>query len=336
MKALCWFVPAFAIWCCAVGCAGFQTELLESQLRQREDEALLVKGQLHDAQSQLTACRRENGVLRSQLRDAGAQGMLPEQAAALFSVEKIALNRLMTGGIDTDGNPGDDALSVVIEPRDQQGDVLKSPGTIAIELLDLALDPVDRRVGYWTFDLETALKHWQGGLFGTGYQFKLPWQRGYPRHANLTLHARLLTPDGRAFRATETITVRLVAGTLPEGLGTRPTASPPPTGVSEAYSAPASGSILETPPAAEPVPLTRETPATIPSPPPGEAASVRVPHAVSPAPGSGFPAAAPSDGFSRERDDHLDRLPLPGLGWRPVPTEPTTGPILHAPGGAPD
>ena len=270
MKVLHWLAPALVWCCCASGCAGFQTELLESRLRQREDEAMLLRTQAKDLHFQLTASRRENGVLRSQMRDAGVRGMLPEQAAALFSLKEIRLSRLMTGGIDTDGFPGDDTLSLVLEPHDQQGDVLKAPGTITIELLDLSLAQVDRRIGYWTFDLETALKHWQGGLFGTGYHFKLPWQRGYPRHPNLSLHARLLTPDGRAFQVTKQITVRLAPGAALGQIGPRsPAASPLQPGASETYS-------VASPKAA------RKTPTTIPSPALGSALPVVVPEAGNP------------------------------------------------------
>lgn len=325
MKMLRCLAPALAWFCCAAGCAGFQTEMLESELREREDEALLVRAHAQDLQFQLAGCRRENNVLRSQLRDSGTKGMLPEQAAALFSLNKITLNRLVTGGVDTDGRPGDDALRVVLEPRDQRGDLIKSPGTITIELVDLALDPADRRVGYWTFDLETALKHWRGGLFGTGYHFKLPWQRGFPRHQDLSLHARLLTPDGRAFRVTKSLTVRLTPGNVPERVhsDSAATRATPPANFEASSGSQPLAAPPKRRPSADPNPVNLETPPSIPSPADGAALPVVVPPN-----GTSHRRAAPAPG------NRLERAPFSGTGWRPVPKKSSGGPVLNGPGGS--
>lgn len=289
-----------------------------------------LRGQVENLRFHLEACRRENDVLRSQLRDAGTRGMLPEQAAALFTLKEVTLNRLMTGGIDTDGLPGDDALRVVLEPRDQKGDVLKAPGTITIELVDLALEPSQRRIGYWTFDLQQSLAHWQGGLFGTGYDFTLPWQRAYPEHKDLNLLARLTTPDGRAFRVTEQIEIRLRPGGVPDRVGTSivPPSPLPSDSIGRASTLPVDDEPHVTPGP----PAVRETPATIPSPPAGDALPVLplssgTRHDTSLAPAS--PASRVGD---PPGGNSLDPATKSGVRWRPVLSAPESGPALVSPG----
>ena len=192
---------------CVGGCAGRgNVDLLESRLRQQQDAVSDFQSQLRSAQSELIAARRETDVLRNQLADRGERTLLPEQADALFRVSGIRINKLRTGGLDRDNRPGDDVFSVVMVPHDTDGEPVKLPGTIEVELFDLANSGSEQRIGNWSFDIEESHEHWHRGLFGTGYLFRLPLESS-PAHAELVVHCRLSTSDGRQFDVSETITV---------------------------------------------------------------------------------------------------------------------------------
>ncbi|UCC28868.1 MAG: hypothetical protein JSU86_11775, partial [Phycisphaerales bacterium] len=63
------------------------------------------------------------------------QSFGPEHPADLFAPATIEIASL-SGGADYDGQPGDDGVTVYLRPRDADGDVVKVPGRITIQLLD--------------------------------------------------------------------------------------------------------------------------------------------------------------------------------------------------------
>lgn len=213
-----------AVALCALGCVS--TEPLERDLRQKEGQISRLTQDAQTSGYHLEVCRRENEALRTQLEQPGRQPLLPEQAARMFSLKEIALAARGTGGLNSDNLPGDDGIQVLIEPRDGQGDVVKSPGSLSFELFDLAGAESQRRVGYWEFSLQDTAARWQSGWLSQGYRFELPWQAGYPRHADLTLHVRLTTPDGRQFDATRQIRVEPMPSQLPPSVPAKPTIAP--------------------------------------------------------------------------------------------------------------
>ncbi len=183
---------------CAGGCAARgNVELLESQLRQQEDRLRSLNQQLSQTESDLHIAQREVETLRIQLAERGEQILLPEQAQALFHVAGIRVQKLLTGGLDRDGEPGDDLLNVVIVPHDEQGEAVKLPGDLEIEVLDLTAPEHLRKLGVWRFSAEQVADHWQSGLT-SGFQFRMPWQLP-PVSDDIVVHARFQTADGRKF-----------------------------------------------------------------------------------------------------------------------------------------
>ena len=183
-------------------------EILEARLRQQEDQVTELQSQLSEAQSEYQVSRREADALRTQLTNLGEPTLLPEQAGALYSVTGIELSKLLTGSIDRDNRQGDELLSVVILPHDEQGALVKIGGSIELELLDLAQPEDDRRIGHWSFDAEETCEQWHHGLISSGFVFQLPWQQK-PESPQLLIHARLTTSDGRQFETSRQITVTL-------------------------------------------------------------------------------------------------------------------------------
>ncbi len=180
------------------GCATRgNVELLESQLRQQEDQLFAIRTQLETAETELRVAQKEVGALRVQLAKNGAPGLLPEQAQSLYRVTGIRVNKFFTGGLDRDNQPGDDLLNVVLTPHDEQGESVKLPGRLELEVLDLSAAEPARRLGVWHFPAEELAKLWHSGLT-TGFQLRLPWQR-QPSSEDLMVQARFVTADGREF-----------------------------------------------------------------------------------------------------------------------------------------
>jgi len=192
---------------CLCGCAARGSiDVLESELRRQEDLLRQTQEQLQQAKSDLEVAHRESNALRKQLANRGDQPLLPEQADVLFRAEGIRFNSLLTNGIDRDGAPGDEKLSVLLYPHDREGGLLKLPGEIELKVVDLSA-PADRQqLGQWTYTIEQCRELWHNGFLASGYLFELPWQQP-PMSEEVTLHARFRTPDGREFDATQQVKV---------------------------------------------------------------------------------------------------------------------------------
>jgi len=117
-------------------------------------------------------------------------------------VTHIALNPHLTSGRDFDRSAGDDGISVVVEPRN--GDDLFVPvaGTISIVLIDPLLQGEAARVARWEIDKDEVEDRLQlGMLYRSGITLNLPWPSGPPKHSDLHLFARYVTPQGEKLQA---------------------------------------------------------------------------------------------------------------------------------------
>jgi hypothetical protein len=192
---------------CLAGCtAGGNVALLEGQLRAQEDRLIALRRQLAEAQTELEAARSEASALRAQLAEKGGAALLPEQADVLFRATGIKFHTYLTTGLDRDGTPGDEQLAVMLVPHDGDGSPLKLAGAIELQALDLAAATEDRELGSWSFAAGECREFWHSGFLSSGYLLELAWKR-IPIHPEVTLHARLTTPDGRVFDATEQLRI---------------------------------------------------------------------------------------------------------------------------------
>ncbi len=182
-------------------------EILESRLRVQEQQISDLQGQLERTENDLKAAQRRSDDLQARLSRENEIALVSEQHEALFQVTEITINPMLTGGLNRDGEPGDDLLSVMVIPRDENGDPVKLPGRITFELHDMTLAESERRLGRWKFSPTEMREHWQSGFVGNGFRFQLPWQQK-PRNSTLLIHARLNTPDGRQFDATHEVRIQ--------------------------------------------------------------------------------------------------------------------------------
>ena len=113
------------------------------------------------------------------------------QATHLF------VNPLHTGGIDLDRQPGDDGLSVVIEPRNAADQFVPLAGGVSLVLLDPSKSGEAARLARWNFsaaEIEPLIVT-EGDA--RGIHLELPWPSRRPERDQLQLFIRYVTPDGR-------------------------------------------------------------------------------------------------------------------------------------------
>jgi hypothetical protein len=160
---------------------------------------------------------------------------------APYTVDRITLNRLLTGGLDQDGIPGDEGLLVVIEPRNEEGKIVSAAAACSIVVLDPALNGPEARVARWDFTPEEVAGRYRKSPLGEGVHVEMPWPSNPPMHTELTLVVRLETPEGHRYVAEREIRVDLLGDD--EGPRDKAAAAPldsaPPPAAEEDGSAPA-------------------------------------------------------------------------------------------------
>lgn len=153
--------------------------------------------------------------------------------AAASQVTHIFLNPRLTGGQDFDGQPGDDGLSVLVEPRDSRGQFVSRPGKVSIVVLDPAETGDSARIARWDFEADVAAKLLRASSLDRGLHFRMPWPDRPPTHDRLHVFVRYWCPDGRQLEAERQLTIRLPSQTV-ESWTPRPdrAAPAPPAGTS--------------------------------------------------------------------------------------------------------
>lgn len=123
-------------------------------------------------------------------------------------VTHIHLHPLHTCGTDFDHAPGDDGLTVLIEPRNGANQYVPLAGTVSVVVLDPKKNGEDARIARWDFSpAETAEKLQQGT--NHGIQLKLPWPAKPPENARLDVFVRYESPEGKKLQAEKEVIVAL-------------------------------------------------------------------------------------------------------------------------------
>jgi hypothetical protein len=184
------------------GCRS-SSDLVEAELRTRENDVRELRDELYRAECQNDALQRE---IRA-VRQSGSSKISPEQAAQSYTLKQITLGR-GTGGYDDDLCPGDEALQVVVEPRDGDGHVIKAPGALHIDALDISPEGIKTPMSSWDLTPDQVRRGWKSGLLSSGYTFVLPW-KNWPTSERVRVVARFILSDGRVFEADKDVPIRL-------------------------------------------------------------------------------------------------------------------------------
>lgn len=162
----------------------------------RGEDLLTLRQELSVQRERTRDLTRRADALADRLADANAriETLLglggPDRLGKLFRVNHIHLARY-TGGVDTDGKPGHDAVKVFLEPRDADGHTLKAAGDVEIRLYDLAADANGRVIGQCRFPVETMGDHFAGGFGVYHFRFYCPWTRR-PEEGKVTVWVRFV------------------------------------------------------------------------------------------------------------------------------------------------
>ncbi len=122
-------------------------------------------------------------------------------------VDRIVLNRQLTGGKNFDDVKGDDGIMIVVEPQDASGQYLSAAAPVAVVLLDPYKSGKAAYVARWNFDTVDTAGLLRKSVLGRGIYLNLPWPNQPPEHSQLKLYVRYVTPDGRKLGVQKDITV---------------------------------------------------------------------------------------------------------------------------------
>jgi hypothetical protein len=176
------------------------------ELRKKEKENRELREEVHHLKALNEGLVGEVHGMHASMAS-GAPRMTPEAAAQTYGVREIVLGR-GTGGVDEDKHPGDEALQVVVEPRDADGHSIKTPGTLEVTALEVRPEGVKVPLSNWQIPPEKLRATWKNGLLSAGYSVVLPWQR-WPSSTKVRVVARLVLSDGRVFEADKDVTIRV-------------------------------------------------------------------------------------------------------------------------------
>jgi hypothetical protein len=192
-------------------------ELVEMALRAREQDLRALK-------EELVRLQVENCGLKKELIDQhqsawipGGGPISPEYASQTYMLKRVTLGR-GTGGYSETAKPWDDALQVVIEPRDSADDIIKAPGKVQITALEISPEGLKAPLSTWNISAEQLRNSWKQGFFSNGYVLVLPWQQ-MPKNKQVRVTIRFQLSDGRVFEADKDVTVIVGPMILPAPKG---------------------------------------------------------------------------------------------------------------------
>jgi hypothetical protein len=219
LRPVCFFVLPGLL---AAGCRS-RSDLVEAELRTRDAELRQTRTDLQRAEGLNFALQQELHC-RPGSTPAPFLCESPSRPIAAMSgmIKEISLAR-GTGGLDEDGWPGDEALLVVLAPKDIDGSAVKVPGNLVVLASEITPEGVKLPLSNWEVPSLQLQKLWRSGWLSSGYHVKLQWKR-YPATEKLRITCHFTTlPDGRLFEADKDVTVHLMPGAghlqpLPPGM----------------------------------------------------------------------------------------------------------------------
>jgi hypothetical protein len=196
----------WALFLAAAGCQSTNAPL-EADLRSKDHDLDQLRAEMARLQDYSHSLERELTDLRQSTPTAVAK-VPPEQASQLYTLTKITLGR-QTGGYNDDDVPGDEALQVVLEPRDPDGHSIKAPGTVAVQAVEIDAHGLKHPLCWWKIGPDELRKSWRNGFLSTAYFLILPW-KAWPTSGKLRITVQFTLADGRVFEADKDVTVKLV------------------------------------------------------------------------------------------------------------------------------
>ena len=121
---------------------------------------------------------------------------LNEMAHPTSIPTRISIPQEFLAGRDYDGEPGDDGIAVLVQPRDAQGQVVLEPAAISVVAIDPAIRGAGGRVARWDLQPEEVRSYMVQRNDVAGFLLELPWPNRAPDHQDLKVFVRYYTPSG--------------------------------------------------------------------------------------------------------------------------------------------
>lgn len=122
---------------------------------------------------------------------------MPPRKPADSRVTHLYLEPQLTGGADFDGQPGDDGLIALLQPRNSAEQCVPQAGTVSVVVLDPSRQGEAARVARWDFDAKAVAELQSKDPTSPGIRLELPWPATAPASQRLKLFVRYETADGR-------------------------------------------------------------------------------------------------------------------------------------------
>jgi hypothetical protein len=177
-------------------------------LRARDQDLRELREELYRTRAYKEALERQ----LIGLRPCAPAGATAVETAQGLAVRSVVLGR-QTGGCNHDDQAGDEALQVVVEPRDADGHAIKSPGSLMVRVSEITPEGLKKSLCSWQVAGEPLRRAWRSGLWNTGYFVTLPW-KAWPAVERLRVVVQFILDDGRVFEAERDVTVRLAPAAL--------------------------------------------------------------------------------------------------------------------------
>jgi hypothetical protein len=195
-------VLAFLALACALGGCRSRSDLVEAELRTRD-------AQLRELRDELARLTGPNCTLPEAAIAHAAAPPPPLTGVGVgpAPIKQILLSR-QTGGLDNDGVPGDEALQVVVEPKDSDDHTVKVPGTLHVVAYQVTAEGLKLPLSSWDVNPDQLRRTWRNGFLSTGYFVVLPW-KACPTSDKLRVVVQFTLADGRVFEADRDVTIHL-------------------------------------------------------------------------------------------------------------------------------
>ncbi len=204
------FCYGFLLAACILPLAGCISAKHQARLA-RENEELHVS--VKELERELSDCNLQTQRVSEQL--ANLQAMDSSRPADLFAPVKLEIASL-SGGANYDDRVGDDGVTVHLRLRDIDGDTVKAPGKITIQLVDNSTMGQPTVLGVYSFSSAEELRKTWHGRFGTQhYTLRCPFesQGPFPATPRVDVRAEFVSYlTGIALTAFEEVTVNRAVG----------------------------------------------------------------------------------------------------------------------------
>lgn len=196
-----WVAALCAILVGVAGCRNStlrRADTLEARLRDQQATISQLSASLKQVETDRDIARREASVLREELASLEPDSTVVHAAHTLARIQQIEVVPLLSGGLDRDEIPGDELISLLIAPKDSNGEIHRVQGSLSVQIRDISLPDEQQTVSRIDFDATELDALWHNGIVGRGIRLVVPAPKA-PSNEELTAHIRFTDTSGQQF-----------------------------------------------------------------------------------------------------------------------------------------